>query len=62
MSELKFRGWWDEREKPECPKPWETFTVCLHGEEAGDIADTAEDVNRILAASGYRLRLEKIVD
>ena len=56
---LKFRGWWEEREKKDAPKPWETFTVCLHGQVAGEVA-MGKDMARILKASGYELELKLI--
>lgn len=59
---MEFKGWWSEDEKDGSPKPWETFTIILHGEEAGDFV-TGEhgfSVEEVLKISGYKLTLEKI--
>ena len=56
---LKFKGWWEEREKKDDPKPWETFIVCLHGQVAGDFA-AGKEMEKVLRASGYELELKLI--
>ena len=55
MTEITFKGVWESNDPPE----WETFSVLLFGEEAGDYVD-ASDVVRVLAANGLRLVLEPI--
>ena len=63
MSEtLQFKGWWSEDEKTDCPEPWETFTIILHGNETGDFVtgEYGHTVESVLKASGYRLTLERI--
>ena len=52
-----FSGWWGDGDEKTVPEPWETFRVTLHGEEAGDTADTPELVDQVLRASGKRLIL-----
>ena len=58
IPSLTFRGWWEESEKNDT-EAWETFRVVLHGEEAGDSADTPEQIQAILSASGYELILRR---
>ena len=52
----EFKGQWNYGDQPE----WETFTICLFGNEAGDTITDPPDVHEALEASGDRLTLEKI--
>ena len=50
---LRFRGWWydGDQDDPGIKGPWETFTVQVFGEEAGDVRDLLpEDVPALMAA------------
>lgn len=60
MNDLTFKGWWAENEKRDAPDPWETFTIAVHGEEAGELAFEGDGLEEVLAASGYRIKLEKV--
>lgn len=62
LTRLEFQGWWSEDEKGDDPEPWERFTICLQGHEAGDIASTPEEVERVLKASGIRVLVLKELD
>ena len=57
-----FRGWWSDtdEEKRDSPDPWETFSVILHGDVAGDFVQGRDKIDEVLRASGFRLTLEPV--
>ena len=58
---MKFKGWTCEDERKECPNlRWADFNVVLHSNEIGETFTCALDIKRILKASGYRIKLEKV--
>lgn len=52
----EFRGQWNHSDPP----LWENFSICLFGNEAGDLITDPPDIHEALESSGYRLVLEKI--
>ena len=52
---ITFQGWWQDgdQDDPQITEPWETFTVKVYGEEAGDMRDLLPaDMPALLAALG----------
>ena len=58
-NKYEFKGWWEDGEKEDAPKPWETFRVVLYGLEAGDMVVSATEIDKILNLAGYELVLRK---
>ena len=60
MSDLTFRGYWDESDIEETEGyPWETFYLVLWGEEAGDYITDLNKIKEVLNMSGMELILRK---
>ncbi len=54
---ITFQGWWQDGDQDEIPEPWETFTVMVHGREAGDMRELLPaDLPALLAALGLVTR------
>lgn len=51
-----FKGYWSDDEREEGVAPWETFSIVLHGHEAGDFAMDVDAITA-LRASGYELAI-----
>ena len=54
---ITFLGWWEDgdREDPDTPEPWETFTVMVYGKEAGDMRELLPaDLPALLEVLGAR--------
>lgn len=55
LPTMSLKGRWDEDD----PNDWETFSIALKANVAGDFLDCRETIERALFVNGYRIVLER---